>query len=231
MNIRVLTCVYIREDLKNFDFVLIRCSCSEIRDNDRSTCLPLLIKWDDPVYGSKEDFLRSRLCSITGRPNNSRLLGVNILTGDNVSLYIANSLEIQSFMDRFFRFLFQNRSRTGKTNDFSSPGLYIYKQSLTIASESRLIGSVIENWPFNLSLICYALFFVTVFHVVRLVNALSWYVLTYKTALNLGNGFGFTLLHSEQLKFHRVWVVLSAIWYRFSNKAQGRGHHFVWTHF
>ena len=67
--------MYIREDLKNRDFILIRCSCSEISDNDRSTCIPLSVKWDDPVYGSSEYHLRSGLCSI--RANNSRLLGVN----------------------------------------------------------------------------------------------------------------------------------------------------------
>ena len=67
--------MYIREDLKNRDFILNRCSYSEISDNDRSTCIPLSVKWNDPVYGSSEYHLRSRLCSI--RPNNSRLLGVN----------------------------------------------------------------------------------------------------------------------------------------------------------
>ena len=46
--------MYIREDLKNRDFILIRCSCSEISDNDCSTCIPLSAKWDDPVYGSSE---------------------------------------------------------------------------------------------------------------------------------------------------------------------------------
>ena len=66
--------MYIREDLKNRDFILIRCS-SEISDNDRSTCIPLSAKLDDPVYGSSEYHLRSRLCSI--RPDNSGLLGVN----------------------------------------------------------------------------------------------------------------------------------------------------------
>ena len=67
--------MYIREDLKICDFILIRCSCSEIRDNDRSTCISLLVKWDDPVYGSSEYYLQSRLCNI--RPNNSGLLSVN----------------------------------------------------------------------------------------------------------------------------------------------------------
>ena len=67
--------MYIQEDLKNRDFILIRCSCSEINDNDSSTCIPQSVKWDDPVYGSGEYHLRSRLCSI--RPNNSGLLGVN----------------------------------------------------------------------------------------------------------------------------------------------------------
>ena len=54
---------------------------------------------------------------------------MNNSDGGNVSLCIAKSLEIQSFMDRFFSFLsrnksvfnFKNRSRTGKTDDFSSP--------------------------------------------------------------------------------------------------------------
>ena len=67
--------MYIQEDLKNCDFILIRCGWSEISGNDRSTCIPLSVKWDDPVYGSSEYHLRSRLCSI--RPNNSGLLGVN----------------------------------------------------------------------------------------------------------------------------------------------------------
>ena len=71
--------MYIREDLKNCDFVLIRCSCSEISDNDRSTCIPLSVVWDDPVYGSSEYYLQPRLCSI--RPNNSGLLGVNNFAG------------------------------------------------------------------------------------------------------------------------------------------------------
>ena len=62
--------MYIREDLKNCVFILIT-----ISDNDRSTCIPLSVKWDDPVYGSSEYHLRSPLCSI--RPNNSGLLGVN----------------------------------------------------------------------------------------------------------------------------------------------------------
>ena len=52
-----------------------------------------------------------------------------ILTGDIVSLCFAKILRIQSFMDRFFSFLsrnksvlsFKSRSRTGKTEDFSSP--------------------------------------------------------------------------------------------------------------
>ena len=53
MNIRVLNCIlYIRENLKYCDFILIRCSCSEISDNDHSTCIPLSVKWDNPVYGS-----------------------------------------------------------------------------------------------------------------------------------------------------------------------------------
>ena len=65
----------IREDLKKCDFILIRCSCSEISDNDRSTCISLSVKWDDLVYACREYYLRSRLCSI--RPNNSGLLGVN----------------------------------------------------------------------------------------------------------------------------------------------------------
>ena len=83
--------MYIREDLKNCNFILIRCSCSEISDNDHSTCIPLSVKWDDPVYGSSEYHLRSRLCSI--RPNISRLLGVKTFdrTGNNVSLNIAKS--------------------------------------------------------------------------------------------------------------------------------------------
>ena len=67
--------MYIREDLKNSDFILIRFSCLEISDNDRSTCIPLSVKWDDPVYASSKYYLRSRLCSI--RPNNSGLIGVN----------------------------------------------------------------------------------------------------------------------------------------------------------
>ena len=67
--------MYIREDLKNRDFILIRCSYSEISDNDRSTSIPLSVKWDDPVYGSSEYHLQSPLCSM--RPNNSGLLGGN----------------------------------------------------------------------------------------------------------------------------------------------------------
>ena len=57
------------------NFILIRCNCSEISDNDRSTCISLSVKWDDPIYGSSEYYLRPRLCSI--RPNKSGLLGVN----------------------------------------------------------------------------------------------------------------------------------------------------------
>ena len=41
--------MYIREDLKNCDFILIKCSCSDISDNDRSTCIPLSVKRDDPA--------------------------------------------------------------------------------------------------------------------------------------------------------------------------------------
>ena len=61
-----------------------------------------------------------------------------ILTGDNVSLCIAKSWAIQGFMDRFFSFLsrnksvfsFKNRSRTGKTDDFSSPGTNIIRKKI-----------------------------------------------------------------------------------------------------
>ena len=67
--------MYIREDLKNSDFILIRCSCLEISDNDCSTCIPLPVKWDDPFYGSSKYNMRPRLCSI--RPDNSGLIGVN----------------------------------------------------------------------------------------------------------------------------------------------------------
>ena len=81
--------MYIQEGLKNSGFILISCSFSEISGNDHSTCIPLSVKWDVPVYGSSDYDLRSRLCSI--RPNNSRLLGMNYFAGDSVSLYIAKS--------------------------------------------------------------------------------------------------------------------------------------------
>ena len=80
-----------------------------------------------------------------------------ILIGDNVSLCIAKSWEIQGFMDRFFSFLsrnksvfsFKNRSRTGKTDDFSSPAAEVSlrnRKDLAHSANSSCWISLITNW-------------------------------------------------------------------------------------
>ena len=64
-------------------------------------------------------------------PNKSGLLGVNNSDSSQCQSVFCKILKIWSFMDRFFRFLsrnksvfsLKNRSRTSKTDDFSSPGL------------------------------------------------------------------------------------------------------------
>ena len=57
---------------RGLNFILIRCSCSKINNNDRSTCIPLSVKWDYPVYGSSKYYL-----GVMIMPNNSGILGVN----------------------------------------------------------------------------------------------------------------------------------------------------------
>ena len=66
------------------------------------------------------------------RPNNRGLSGVNNSDSSQCQSVYCKILKIQRFMDRFFTFLsrnksvfsFKNRSRTDKTDDFSSPDIY-----------------------------------------------------------------------------------------------------------
>ena len=62
-------------------------------------------------------------------------------------------LKIQSFMDRFFSFLsrnksvfsFKNRSRTGKTDDFSSPGSHVCIKDVTIYQCIMIVVALITD--------------------------------------------------------------------------------------
>ena len=98
------------------------------------------------------------------RPNNSRLSGVNNSDSSQCQSVYCKILKIQSFMDRFYTFLtrnksvfsFKNRSRTGKTDDFSSPDpdmtLDVYHGCKTTTQQQQLLDGIFsfQNNPKNL---------------------------------------------------------------------------------